>query len=148
MLVFGTPCFYVSKIPVPEIIDPVFAKTSQNARFLLSENERFGLVFVKTGSKNSGTALCSAGAHRLCKVALFLPYVSNYRATRTVNDLADAVSRGGLVYNSTQSGNGHFLAYIHHDGKKTAQPGVGEGCIPSPIHSIYHHEQSCGPRSS
>jgi hypothetical protein len=42
---------------VPEIIDPVFAKTSQNARFLLSENERFGLVFVKTGSINSGTDL-------------------------------------------------------------------------------------------
>ncbi len=41
--------------PVPEIIDPVFAKTSQNARFLLSENERFGLVFVKTGSINSAT---------------------------------------------------------------------------------------------
>jgi hypothetical protein len=40
---------------VPEIIDPVFAKTSQNARFLISENERFGLVFVKTGSINSGT---------------------------------------------------------------------------------------------
>jgi hypothetical protein len=40
---------------VPEIIDPVFAKTSQNARFLLSENERFELVFVKTGSINSGT---------------------------------------------------------------------------------------------
>jgi hypothetical protein len=40
---------------VPEIIDPVFAKTSQNARFLLSENERFGLVFVKTGSINSDT---------------------------------------------------------------------------------------------
>jgi hypothetical protein len=41
---------------VPEIIDPVFAKTSQNARFLLSENE---LVFVKTGSINSGTELIS-----------------------------------------------------------------------------------------
>jgi hypothetical protein len=41
--------------PVPEIIDPVFAKTSQYARFLLSENESFGLVFVKTGSINSGT---------------------------------------------------------------------------------------------
>ncbi len=40
---------------MPEIIDPVFAKTSQNARFILSENERFGLVFVKTGSINSGT---------------------------------------------------------------------------------------------
>ncbi len=35
------------KIPVPEFIDPVFAKTSQNARFLLSENERFGLVFCE-----------------------------------------------------------------------------------------------------
>jgi hypothetical protein len=44
---------------VPEIIDPVFAKTSQNARFLLSENERFGLVFVKTGSINSGTGVSS-----------------------------------------------------------------------------------------
>jgi hypothetical protein len=43
--------------PVPEIIDPVFAKTSQNARFLLSENERFGLVFVNTGSINSGINL-------------------------------------------------------------------------------------------
>ncbi len=40
---------------MPEIIDPVFAKTSQNVRFLFSENERFGLVFVKTGSINSGT---------------------------------------------------------------------------------------------
>ncbi len=47
-------------IPVPEIIDPVFAKTSQNARFLLSENERFGLVFVKTGSINSGTDFSAA----------------------------------------------------------------------------------------
>ncbi len=43
------------KTSVPEIIDPVFAKTSQNARFPISENERFGLVFVKTGSINSGT---------------------------------------------------------------------------------------------
>jgi hypothetical protein len=43
--------------PMPEIIDSVFAKTSQNARFLLSENERFGLVFVKTGSINSGTVM-------------------------------------------------------------------------------------------
>ncbi len=48
-------------ITVPEIIDPVFAKTSQNARFLLSENERFGLVFVKTGSINSGTGIKATG---------------------------------------------------------------------------------------
>jgi hypothetical protein len=49
--------------PVPEIIDPVFAKTCQNARFLLSENERFGLVFVKTGSINSGTGGYAAINH-------------------------------------------------------------------------------------
>jgi hypothetical protein len=50
---YTTVCFTT---PVPEIIDPVFVKTSQNDRFLLSENERFGLVFVKTGSINSGNA--------------------------------------------------------------------------------------------
>jgi hypothetical protein len=40
---------------VPEIIDPVFAKTSPKRSFCMTENERFGLVFVKTGSINSGT---------------------------------------------------------------------------------------------
>jgi hypothetical protein len=56
------------KSPVPEIIDPVFAKTSQNARFLLSENERFGLAFVKTGSINSGTGMINIqrGIERFC----------------------------------------------------------------------------------
>jgi hypothetical protein len=38
---------------VPEIIDPVFAKTSPNCSFSVIENERFGLVFTKTGSINS-----------------------------------------------------------------------------------------------
>jgi len=36
---------------------PCFRENQLNARFLLSENERFGLVFVKTGSINSGTGL-------------------------------------------------------------------------------------------
>ncbi len=40
---------------VPEIIDPVFAKTSPKRSFCMTENERVGLVFVKTGSINSGT---------------------------------------------------------------------------------------------
>jgi hypothetical protein len=31
---------------------------------------------------------------------------------------------------------------------KSAQPGVVGGCTPSPFHSIYHHEQRCGVRSS
>jgi hypothetical protein len=42
-------------MPVPEIIDPVFAKTSPKRSFCMTENERFGLVFAKTGSINSGT---------------------------------------------------------------------------------------------
>ncbi len=33
----------VLKHPVPEFIDPVFAKTSQKGSFSMSENKRFGL---------------------------------------------------------------------------------------------------------
>ncbi len=40
---------------MPEFIDPVFAKTSPKSSFLVIQNERFGLVFTKTGSINSGT---------------------------------------------------------------------------------------------
>jgi hypothetical protein len=40
---------------VPEIMDPVFEKTSPKRSFCMTENERFGLVFTKTGSINSGT---------------------------------------------------------------------------------------------
>jgi hypothetical protein len=42
---------------VPEIIDPVFTKTSPKRSFNMTENERFGLVFTKTGSVNSGTGI-------------------------------------------------------------------------------------------
>jgi hypothetical protein len=44
-------------MPVPEFIDPVFVKTSPKCSFLVIENERFGLVFAKTGSINSGTGV-------------------------------------------------------------------------------------------
>ncbi len=57
--------------PVPEIIDPVFAKTSQNARFLLSENERFGLVFVKIGSINSGTDLLKSSGSEIIQQYIY-----------------------------------------------------------------------------
>ncbi len=40
---------------VPEIIDPVFAKTSPKRSFSMTEYERSGLVFTKTRSINSGT---------------------------------------------------------------------------------------------
>ncbi len=39
---------------VPELIDPVFVKTSPKRSFSVIQNERFGLVFVKTGSIISG----------------------------------------------------------------------------------------------
>jgi hypothetical protein len=42
---------------VPEFIDPVFTKTSPKRSFSISENERFGLVFVKIGSIISGTGV-------------------------------------------------------------------------------------------
>jgi hypothetical protein len=41
-------------MPVLEFIDPVFVKTSPKPSFSMSENGRFGLVFVKTGSINLG----------------------------------------------------------------------------------------------
>jgi hypothetical protein len=40
---------------VPEFVDLVFAKTSPKRSFSVIQNERFGLVFVKTGSIISGT---------------------------------------------------------------------------------------------
>jgi hypothetical protein len=42
---------------VPEIIDQVFAKTSQKRLFSMTEYERFGLVFTKTRVYKSGTVL-------------------------------------------------------------------------------------------
>jgi hypothetical protein len=42
---------------VPEFIDPVFAKTCPKRSVSLIEDERFGLVFAKTGFINSGTVL-------------------------------------------------------------------------------------------
>ncbi len=42
---------------MPEFIDPVFAKTRPKRSFCMTENERIGLVFPKTGSINSGTDL-------------------------------------------------------------------------------------------
>ncbi len=47
----------IRKHTVPEFTDPVFAKTSPKRSFSIIENERFGLVFAKTGSMNSGTGL-------------------------------------------------------------------------------------------
>jgi hypothetical protein len=74
------------RAPVPEIIDPVFAKTSQNARFLLSENERFGLVFVKTGSIIRALASIQNSAE----------YVENFAKRK--NCSADKVAMKMMLY--------------------------------------------------
>jgi hypothetical protein len=41
--------YYFLDRPVPEIIDPVFAKTSRKRSFSMTENERFGLVLRLLG---------------------------------------------------------------------------------------------------
>ncbi len=46
---------HLAPVPVAEFIDPVFVKTSRKRSFYMTKNERFRLVFVKTGSINSGT---------------------------------------------------------------------------------------------
>ncbi len=57
--------------PVPKFIDPVFAKKSPKRSM---KNERFGLVFAKTGSINSGTGrLGSEGVAEQFGIALALP---------------------------------------------------------------------------
>ncbi len=48
--------FYVYS-PEPEFIYPVFTKTSPIRSFSVIQNERFGLVFAKTGSIISDTEL-------------------------------------------------------------------------------------------
>ena len=48
---------HIKSEAVPEIIDPVFAKTSLKRLFSMTEYERFGLVFAKSGSLISGTGL-------------------------------------------------------------------------------------------
>jgi hypothetical protein len=54
----------VCQRPLPEFIDPVFAKTRPKRSFCMTEkNDRFELVFAKTGSINSGTGQFYAAEH-------------------------------------------------------------------------------------
>jgi hypothetical protein len=64
---------------VPEFIDPVFTKTSPKSSFSLIENEHFGLVFAKTGSKNLGTGVNNKepeGSYLLQKLCMNLVSLS------------------------------------------------------------------------
>ncbi len=66
--------------PVPEFIDPVFTKTSLKRSFSVIQNERFGLVFAKSGSIVLGTGLVF-----FCYTSLI--WVSLLRTDRTHIDL-------------------------------------------------------------
>ncbi len=61
---------------MPEIIDPVFAKTSPKYSFCMTDNERFRLVFAKTGSINSGTGILNLSILDLLITVKSLPYMS------------------------------------------------------------------------
>ncbi len=50
---------------MPEFIDPVFAKTSPNRSFSMTENERFELVFAENGSINKFVKQSMGARHRL-----------------------------------------------------------------------------------
>jgi hypothetical protein len=63
-------------IPVPEFIDPVFAKTIPKRSFSVIENERFGLVFAKSGYINSGTGLIKSFKKPSLRFSL-VPYPSS-----------------------------------------------------------------------
>jgi hypothetical protein len=68
-------CVYLLVVSPVAIIPP----TSQNAHFLLSENERFGLVFVKTGSINSGIDFAQISPKRSFSVILKRSVVGRVR---------------------------------------------------------------------
>ncbi len=50
---------------MPEFIDPVFRENKPKRSFSVIENERFGLVFAKIVSINSGTGLLCSHLHRI-----------------------------------------------------------------------------------
>ncbi len=60
---------------MPEFIDLVLAKTSRKRSFSMTKNERFGLVFAKPGSANSGTGSGSNCA--LCNWLIVVEKVKN-----------------------------------------------------------------------
>ncbi len=72
---------YFFRIPVPEFIDPVFTKTSS---FSVIENERFGLVFEKAESLNSGTEELKPIVIQIRDTTLFLSFLKYYQ-NRTIN---------------------------------------------------------------
>jgi hypothetical protein len=67
---------------VSETIDPVFTKTSPKRSFCMTENERFGLVFTKTGSINSDTGLLKRLTNTGSVYSVFTFYLFLYSRDR------------------------------------------------------------------
>ncbi len=76
---------------MPEFTEPVFGKTSPKRSFSMTENERFRLVFTKTGSINSGTGICweihrvGKGERYFVRPRPFLQQASGYIFNDDVN---------------------------------------------------------------
>jgi hypothetical protein len=60
---------YVRNFPVPEFIDPRFRENKPKRSYSVIENERFRLVFAKTGSIISGTLASAIGVSRKGRIA-------------------------------------------------------------------------------
>jgi hypothetical protein len=85
---------------VPEIIDPVFAKTSPKRWFSMTENERFGLVFTKTRVYKFG--------HRCGPVGSSVPEIIDpvfAKTSQNARFLLSENERFGLVFVKTGSIN-------------------------------------------
>ncbi len=66
----------VNQFLLPEIIHPDLGLFSRKNGSII-ENERFGLVFAKTGSTNSGTVVfpCYANSTQLIMYLLYVPFL-------------------------------------------------------------------------
>jgi hypothetical protein len=81
---------------VPEIINPVFTKTSPKRSFCMTKNERFGLIFTKTGSIISGTDEASLNKNKVLSKSKKIPlqYASgtgNYREKLLVRNFKNGL---------------------------------------------------------
>ncbi len=89
---------------MPEIIDPVFAKTSPKRSFSLTDYERFGLVFTKTRVYKFGHRT-GLGKHKTLRDG-FLPSIAPQTYSTFITHL--------FVYNSFIKNVGPPLGLINY----------------------------------
>ncbi len=68
---------------VPEIIDPVFSKTSPKRSFSMTEHERFGLFFTKTRVYKFGHGNATGGGAQRLALRLGMTCVIPHSVVRS-----------------------------------------------------------------